>query len=160
MIIKKPQSDRSGGDQFKGGSLEGYAWPARQTFSAQPFQLGCGPHPEHTIAQIQLTRKAEYAGPARVRNLLNAATELPRPTPEQRTVRLSQHLWSIESRAVVEHSTRGRLKCPSRTLGDQIAQQVSHAGQLIDARGPAPQRDQQHPLAVNPNNIRTLPDVG
>jgi phosphoribosylamine--glycine ligase len=160
MIINEPESDWPAGDQFESVSLEGRTRPPPQISEPQSLKLGCGPQAERPIAQIQLPRKGQDTGPAGLSNLLIAAPELPSPTPEQRTIRFGQHLWRVEGGAVIDHTPGGRLEDPALTLGDQIAQQVSHSAQLGGAIGPVPQRDQQHPLVVNLHKIRALPDVG
>ena len=46
------------------------------------------------------------------------------------------------------------------TLGGQVTEQVSHANQLVEAIGQAPQREHNHPLPINPDKVGALPYVG
>ena len=104
--------------------------------------------------------KVEHAGPAGRLDLVLAATELPRPAPEQRPVAVGHQLRRIERGPVVEHAARTTAaKRRPPAMPDQIADQVAHAGQLVVAVDPAPERDQQHPAAVDPGQVRALPDV-
>jgi hypothetical protein len=105
--------------------------------ATETVEFGCRSNAEGAVAYIQLPRKRQHAGPSSCCDLLAAAAEFPSPAPQQRTVRLRQNLRSVEGGAAVEHASGRRLERPSRTLGDQVANQVAHSAQLVCAIDPA-----------------------
>jgi hypothetical protein len=126
MIINEPESYRPGGDQFEGIGLEERARPPRQTSESQPLELGRWPHTEDVTAYVQLTWKCQYAGPARLRDLLGAASELRGPT--HGSVR-SGSTSTCGAKKVGPLSARlptCRLERQSLTLRDRVADQIAH----------------------------------
>ena len=105
VLISEPQDHRPAGEEFEGLCLERLARLKHQAFRAQRRELGCRAHSKDAAAQVKLTRKCQYTGPAGLCDLLGAAPKFPSPTPEQRTVRLSQHLRRVKSGSVVDHTT-------------------------------------------------------
>ena len=159
-VISEPQGNRPAGEEFEGVSPEGLARLKCQAFQAQRGELWRWAHTEDAVTQVELTRKGQYAGPAGHSDLPHAAPEFPSPTPEQGTVRFDQDLRGIESRSIVNHTSRRCLEHPSLIAGNKVAEQVAHSGQSVDRVIQEPQRKQQHPLAIDLHQVRAFPDVG
>ena len=102
--ISEPHDHRPAGEEFEGPCLERPTLLKPQAFGAQRRELGCRAHTEDAVAQVKLTRKCQYTGPAGLCDLLGAPPKFPSPTPKQRTVRLSQHLRRVKSGSVVDQT--------------------------------------------------------
>jgi hypothetical protein len=103
--FNEPQDHRPAGDKFEGLSLERLALLKNQAYGAQGCELSRRAHTEDAVAQVKLTRKCQYAGPAGLCDLLGTASKFPSPAPKQRTVRLGQHLWRVKSGSVVDQTS-------------------------------------------------------
>src|SRR4030095_16898785 len=102
--------------------LEWHPGPGCEVPESQPFQLSCRPRAEQPVAYVEFPRKGQYAGPASRCDLPLAASKLPCPSPEQRTVWFGQYLRRVKGWAVIDHTSGRGLEYPSPAVDEQVAE--------------------------------------